>query len=271
MRLRAAILRGLALAAAVPACAAALEAGDAVDDLELPTLAGARAHLVEAGVVNVLVFVRPGHGHCLDTLRDFAGREGRPQGTRWVAVVPGDSPLAETRALLSGVGTRMPVLLDRGDLVYGRLGLKLHPTVVVVDRQGRLADIEPFREINYGDRLEARLRFTLGEISEAQLAEAVDPPLAETHSDRGLARSDLRFAQKLVEMGQLDQALAAVQRSLSIEPTAPAYLLRGEILARQGKCADAITALDFALRLEPGNSEAAAEKSRCLRGQTGAP
>jgi len=242
-----------------------------VDDLELPTLAGARAHLLEAGVVNVLVFVRPGHGHCLDTLRDFAGREGRPRGTRWVAVVPGDSPLAETRTLLSGVGIRMPVLLDTGDVAYGRLGLKLHPTVVVVDRQGRLAAIEPFREINYGDRLEARLRFTLGEISEAQLAEAIDPPQAQTHSDRGLAGSDLRFGQKLMEMGQLDQALAAVQRSLSLEPTAQAYLLRGQILARQGRCGEAAMAFDFALKLEPQNPEAAAEKSRCLVGRAGAP
>jgi hypothetical protein len=263
--LRAVPLPCLALAAALalPACAAALETGEPLDDRELPTLAGGKAHLVQAGVVNVLVFVRPGHGHCLDTLRDFASREGRPAGTRWAAVVPGDVPLAETRAQLAGTGIRMPVLLDPGDAVYGRLALKLHPTVVVVDRQGRLAAVEPYREVNYGDRLEARLRFTLGELTEAQLAEAIDPPAAETRSDSGMARSNLRFAQQLLELGQLDQALATAQRGLALEPSAQGYLLQGRILARQGKCPEAARAFDMALRLEPGNAQAAGEKAKC--------
>lgn len=262
-------LRRLALVAALilPVHAAAIEVGDAVGDRQLPTLAGSRAHLVEAGVVNVLVFVRPGHGHCLDALRELAGREGKQPGARWAAVVPGDSPLAETRTLIAGTGIKMPVLLDRGDEIYGLLALKLHPTVVVIDRAGRLAALEPFREINYADRLVGRIRFTLGEIGEAQLAEIIEPPRSDTHSDQGLARSSLQFARKLVELGQLDQALALVERSLATAPGAPAHALRGEILARQGRCGDAARAFDAALQLEPGNAQAAAGKARCAKGK----
>lgn len=258
-------LRRVALLAAlaVPLCSAALEVGEKVDDAPVPTLAGGKGRLLEPGMVNVLVFVRPGHGHCLDVLRDFAGREGKQAGARWAAVVPGDVVLAETRTLVAGTGAKMPILLDVGDALYGRLGLKLHPTVVIVDKLGRLAAVEPFREINYGDRLVARIRFTLGEIDEAQLAQASDPQRSETHSDSGMAKSNLTFAQKLVEMGQLDVAMSQVQKSLAGSPSAQGYLLQGKILARQGKCGDAHRALDVALKMEPGNAEAAAEKSRC--------
>jgi len=163
------------------------------------------------------------------------------------------------------------VLLDAGDVLYGRLAVKLHPTAFVVDREGRLAAVEPFREINYGDRLLARIRFTLGEIGQSELAEAEDPKAAETHSEEGLARSRVRYAQKLLEAGMLEQALAEVQKSLAIAPTGPGYVLQGQILARQGKCGDASRAFDVALRLEPKNGEIAAEKDRCAAEKGRAP
>ena len=249
----------------------ALEPGDRVDDLELPALGGGKAHLLSGGTVAVLVFARVGQDHSEVALKDFTARAaGRPD-LRWVAVLSGDTPLAEARALVAATGWRMPVLLDAGDVLYGRLAVKLHPTVFVVDREGRLAAVEPFREINYGDRLMARIQFTLGEIGRAELAEAEDPKAAETHSDEGLARSRVRFAQKLLEAGMLEQALAEVQKSLAIAPTGPGYVLQGKILARQGKCGDASRAFDVALRLEPKNGEIAVEKDRCAAEKGRAP
>jgi tetratricopeptide (TPR) repeat protein len=268
-----ALLRSLALVAALalPLRSAALERGEKLEDLQLPAVAGGKGHLVEPGKVNALLFLRPAHGHCLDALQDLAEREGQVPGVRWVAIVPGDDELPEAQRLIAGTGVRMPVLVDPGDVAYGRIGLKLHPTVVVVDRQGRLAATEPFREINYGDRVVARLRFTLGEIDEAQLARGIEPPRAETHSDAGLARTSLTFARKLLALGQLDLALAQVDRSLAGAPSAPGYALKGEILSRQGKCDDARRALDVALKLEPANAEAAAAKGRCTPGKARGP
>jgi hypothetical protein len=267
------LLRRLALVAVLtlPLRPAALEPGERLDDVPLPAVGGGKGHLVEAGKVNALVFLRPAHGHCLDALRELADRTGQVPGVRWAVVVPGDAELPEAQRLLAGTGIGIPVLVDPGDVVYGRIGLKLHPTVVVVDRQGRLAATEPFREINYGDRVVGRLRFTLGEIGEAQLAASIEPPRADVHSDAAMARTSLSFARKLVAMGQLDLALAQVDKSLAGAPSAPAYALRGQILSRQGRCDDARRALDVALKLEPGNAEAAAERNRCTPGKARGP
>jgi tetratricopeptide (TPR) repeat protein len=266
-------LRRLALLAvlAAPQCSAALEVGETLDDLPLATLAGGKGHLVEKGTVNVLVFVRPGHGHCLDVLRSLADRENKVSGVRWAAVVSGDSVLPDTRTQIAGTGINMPVLVDAGDVAYGRLGLKLHPTVVVLDRVGRLAAIEPFRKINYGDRVLGRARLVLGEISEKQFAEVVEPRRSETHSEKGMAKARLSYAQKLVANGQLDLAMAHVQAVLAIAPSAQAYQLRGKILALQGKCDEAHRALEVALKLEPDNTAVAAETSRCSQGKVRAP
>jgi len=245
-----------------PKAGPALEVGDRVDDVQLPAAAGGQTSLLAKGAFNVLVFAKTGHPHCSETLRDLASREGQIAGVHWVAIFPGDTPLADARAMATECGIKMPILLDPGDALYGKLGVKLHPTILVIDREGKLAAWEPFREINYADRLMARIRFTLGEISAAQLAQAEDPQRNDTHSDQGSARSHTQFAQRLLEMGQLDQALAEVQKSLAISPSSQAYLMEGKVLTRQGKCGDAARAFEVAQRLEPKNGEVAAEKGR---------
>jgi tetratricopeptide (TPR) repeat protein len=252
----------LATALAIPWTAAALDTGERVDDLELPSLAGGKAHLLATGTINVLVFAKPGHPHCLDTLRALASREGWMRAARWVVILPGDTVPAEARALASASGVRVPFLLDPGDLLYGRMAVKLHPTIFIVDREGRLGAYEPFREINYLDRVLARIRFMRGEITAAQLAEAEDPARSETHSDQGMARSRTQFGQKLMEMGQLDMALAEVQKSISASPTSFGYLLEGKILNRLGRCADASRAFEVVLKMDPKNGEVGAERRR---------
>ncbi len=252
----------LAILLVGPGVGAALEPGERVDDVELPSLAGGKAPLLAKGSVTAIIFAKPGHPHCVEVLRNLAGREDKVAGVRWVAVLPGDASLSDARGLISGAGVKIPVLLDPGDTLYGKFAVKLQPTIFVVDRRGTVASVEPFREINYLDRVAARLRFTLGEIDEKELAAAEDPGRSDTHSDVGMARSRAQFGQKLMDMGQLDMALAEVQKSLAAAPTGLGYVLQGKILARQGKCGDASKSFDVALQLEPKNGEAAAEKVR---------
>jgi tetratricopeptide (TPR) repeat protein len=257
----------LALAPALAAGQArALELGDKVDDAELRTLDGGKAHiLVKGAKANVLVFIRPGQDHSLDTLHDVAGCETElaSRGVHWVALVSDSADPGETRALVAATGIKMAVVVDGGDVVYGRLGVKLHPTIEVVDGAGKLAGHEPFRAINYCDRVVARIRYVMGEIDAKALAAAEDPGDSNTHSEEGVARRQINLARRFLEIGQLDAALAEVQKSLMTAPSGDAYTLQGQILAKQGKCKDAARAFDVALKLEPGNGDAKTGRKAC--------
>ncbi len=246
-----------------------VQIGDLVEDAELRTLDGRTEHFLQKGLAaNVFLFFRPEQDHSIDTLRDLARceKEFEKRPVRWVGVVSDSWSADEVRALVRETGVRMTVLVDAGDALYGRLGIRLHPVIGIVDKRSRLVAFEPFRAINYCDRVRVRVRQLLGEATEADVA-AVDAPAASPlpHSPEGIAKRHAHFARRLYEIGQPDQALAELQKSLAAAPTAAAYALRGKILAARGKCPEAIRDLDQALRLEPGNAVALEGKRTCGR------
>jgi tetratricopeptide (TPR) repeat protein len=178
--------------------------------------------------------------------------EKRP--VRWVGVVSDSWSPDSVKAFVKEAGVRMPILVDAGDALYGKLGIRLHPVIGMVDRAGKLTAFEPFRQINYCDRIRVRIRVLLGEATEADVAR-VDEPAATPlpHSDQGVARRHVNFARRLHELKQDDQALAELEKALGFAPSAAAWALRGEILAGRGQCPEATQAFDAASRIEPAN------------------
>jgi tetratricopeptide (TPR) repeat protein len=242
--------------------------GDVVDDAELRTVDGENHRLVGKGAkANVILFFRPEQEHSLDTLKDMAACEkdlaDRP--VHWVAIVSSSWSADQIRATVAESGIRMPVLVDEGDALYGRLGVRLHPTIGILDAKRRLVAYEPFRQINYCDRVKARIRMVLGEITEAEVAKVDAPERATTRTEEGVARRRLNYARNLVRIQKLDRALEEVQKSLAVTPSAAAYALQGEILAAQGRCPDAIRAFDVALKMEPSNRVATEGRKSCGR------
>jgi len=262
---------GAAGAGAAPASAGELDRrvqiGEAVDDVELPTLDGKREHLLQKGLAaNVFVFFRPEQERSEDTLREMARceQEFEKKPVRWVGVVSDSWPTETVRAVVQGTGIRMAVLVDTGDALYGKLGIRLHPVIGMVDRKGKLAAFEPFRQINYCERIRARISWLLGEATEADVAKADAPASSPvTSSGDAVARRHVAFARRLHELKQHDQALAEVQKAIALSPSAAAWALRGQILAAQGKCPDAVQAFDAALKLEPGSPIARDGRKGC--------
>ena len=235
----------LALTLATPAAAGAfaVEVGEHVPDDELPVLGGGKAHLLAPVRVSVFVFFRTGQEHSLDVLTRLARLEkelaGRP--VRFVAVASGDEPEAEVRRLAKQAGIQMPVLLDRGDVLYGKLGVRLHPVVGIVDEGHRLAAYEPFRKVNLEARVLAQIRLLLGEIGRSELAQVLDPPSAPVdESDAVKAALQARFARKLLEAGQVEQALALAKAAAALAPQAPEpHTVLAEVLTARGDCGGA--------------------------------
>jgi hypothetical protein len=240
-----AAIAGLALLLASPAAAGAfaIEIGEPLPDDELPTLSGSPTHLLGQARASVFIFVRTGQEASLDALTRLAGLQkqlaGRP--VRFVAVASGDEPVAALRAMAKQAGFDGAVLLDRGDALYGKLGVRLHPVVGIGDSQHRLAAYEHFRKVNMEARVLAQVRLLLGEIGQTELALVLEPERAPVDTgEEAKAGLDARFARKLLEMGMVEQAVARARQAVERAPgLAEPHAVLAAALSAKGDCAGA--------------------------------
>jgi len=260
----------LALALAAPA-SARVAVGEPLENPEMATLEGGRDTLLSArGEVSVFLFARPGQEHSAEALRQMAecssGFAGRP--VRFVVVVSGSFPPAEVQRAVDAAGLRVPVLLDPGDALYDRLGVRLHPVVGIADQLRRLAAFVPYRAVNYCDSVKARVRFLLGEIGAAELERALAPPRADMPgaSPEAVAGRDVMLGRRQLEQGLAEKALASAERAMATAPgLASARGLAALALARLARCPEALERAEAALKLSPAEPSALAARSACAR------
>jgi tetratricopeptide (TPR) repeat protein len=242
--------------------------GDLLENPTLPTLEGKPLPLLSGqAAASVFVFFRPGHDRSREALVQLGRIQkelaGRP--VRFVLVVSGSWPPAEVRAAVDGTGLEAPVLVDRGDALYGRLGVALHPVLGIADRSRRLAAYEHYRRINFGEIVLARLRLLLGDIGDAEVARVLAPEKAGRPAPDAGARRFLNLARLLESRGNHQKALEAVRRSLAVAASAEALALEGTILAAQGDCAAAAPLFTAALKLDPAEPVALQGAAGCAR------
>ncbi len=234
--------------------------GASIQTRTMPTIDGRKEQLLGSAKANVFVFFRAGQDHSVEALRQVADieRELAGKSVRWVGIVSSSEAREEILAVVRETGIRMPVLVDEADALYGELGVYLHPTIGIADERHRLAEYQPFRKINLRDLVRARVQLVLGEISEAQLAQVIDPPAAPIASGgRALAR--VKLARLLLSAGKVDEAIASLRAGLAIDPDlGEAHAALAEALARKGSCAEAEREQAAALRLAPAGAPPAA-------------
>ncbi len=251
-----------------PPAHARAEPGTPIANVELRTITGGKEKLLSPKArANVFVFFRTGQDRSLDALKQMAQCErelaGKP--VYWTAVVSDSEAIADVKAAVAEAGIRMPVLIDEGDRLYDRLGIRLHPMVGIADGKFVLAALEPYRQLQYCDLVMARIRLLLGEGTQAAIDRVLDPPRATMPGDDlpKKAMRDVNMARKLHEIGEFAESVKFAQRALGIAPVAAAYTIMGKSYAKLGKCPDAEKAFASALRLDPKDAEAAAAKGTC--------
>lgn len=238
--------------------------GDKIENRTLPALGGGEAPFLGTARANVFFFVRPDQEHSRQVLAELAGLTGELAGrsVHWTIIVSDRFSEDEIRSAMDGAGVGLPVLIDRGDALYGELGAALHPVLGIADEDHVLVAYQAFRKIHFTELLRARVRHQLGEISDEELAAVENPPKAELAVNG--ADRHLRLARMLLQAGKADKALEAVEKSLELDPElAAAHVLAGTILAGQGDCAAAVEAFDKALALDPAEPAALEGKAAC--------
>jgi tetratricopeptide (TPR) repeat protein len=266
------LLRNLLLAALALApfgvAHAHAEVGTPIENVELKTAAGAREKLFAPKVkVTAVVFVRTGQERSADALTAMSQCErslsGKP--VRFVAVVSGETPPADAQALATAAGVKMSVLLDEKDALYAAMGVRNHPVVFLLDAKNRIASFEQYRQIDYCGVIEARIRFLLGELDQAALDKALEPPRNTMPGDdiRDVSNRDVNLGRRQLKIKQYDKALASAQKALEKSPSAGAFALIGDVHAAQGDCARAVKQYEQALKLDPAEKHALAGQQAC--------
>lgn len=255
-------------AAFPPPVHARAEAGTQVENVELRTIAGGKETLLSAKAkANVFVFFRPNQDRSLDALKQMAAceRELAAKPIHWTAVVSGSESLAEVQAVVAEAGIKMPVLIDEGDVLYDRLGVRLHPMVGIVDAKFRLAALEPYRQIEYCEVIKTRIKMLLGEADQATLDGVLNPdrsPLPGADPMKKAMR-DVNMARRLFEIGQYKDSVKFAEKALLVAPVSQAFTVMGKSYAKLGKCPEAVRAFEQALKMDPGDADAASGKAGC--------
>lgn len=261
-----ALVAGLNVAFAVHATL-----GTPVADAPMPAAGGGEARALGDADASVIVFFRLGQERSVQALRQLSACQAAFAGksVHWAAVVSDDSPPDKAAALAREARFAGAVLVDRGDALYASLGIALHPVLVLVDRQKKLAAFEPFRSVNFCEVVTARIRHLLREITDEQLRAALDPPASPAAVAGGGAGARYRaLSESLLSAGNLDKAIEAIAKSLAADPAqARSHAVHGDILRAKGDCVAAATAYAKALALEPAHAAALEGAQRCKGGR----
>ena len=259
----------LGILVALAGRAAAAETGQVLDETKLRQADGSQAALFERGAsATVIVFFRPGHDRSAEALRIVGAAQSSLSGkpVRWVAVAPGGSTAADVAAALVEA-PKLAVLVDEGDVLYARVGIRTHPAMLFVDRSRRVLAFEPYHPIDLAEIVRARTRQALGEIGESEAGRALAPARSEMPGSdpAGVASRHVSFGRKLLRGKAYAAAHDSARKSISIAPSAAAWALEGEIFAAEGKCAEAGAAFESALKLDPKEPAALAGRGGCGR------
>ncbi len=241
--------------------------GDVIENAELPALSGGKQPLLADANVNVFIFFKPGQEHSRTTLTQLVEleQEFADKSVHWVAVASDRFNPAMIEAEVNAIGLNMPVLIDTGDELYGRLGVALSPNIGITDKKHKLVADLPFTKVNYATVIRGFIQRQLKEISDAELQAILNPPNAIQGGDVEIAHRNLKYAEKLFQAGQYEKALENVRNSLAKDPTlATAYVLQGQILSVQGNRDEALMSFDQALNLDPLNEAARSGKNALM-------
>jgi peroxiredoxin len=243
-----------------------VDVGGQVPDVRMQALDGGEQPLLGKKKANVFLFFRPDQEHCVETLKNVSKLERELSGkpVYWVAVVSDSYPPQSVKACVKDTELPFPVLVDKGDALYGQLGVRLLPVMGIADEKGILVAYLHFTKVNFAETIRAHVLHQLGEISDAQLAAVENPSRTGIAGDGSAAAPQVKLARALFKGGKLPKALEAAGKAVEADPKlAEAHALLGQILAAMGDCAKALPAFEKALEIDPAQPEALEGKKGC--------
>lgn len=159
------------------------------------------------------------------------------------------------KEVIAASGISSPTYLDSDQSAYNNLGLLVMPSVMLVDKGGKVVNGFGYsREMV--SRLKGEIEILLGEKNRAQFEAELHPVMIEKSKEDKDGIRHLNMGQVLAGKGQPEAA--AREYALAIEKSpklASAHIALACVLVELGKLAEAQIAVDKGLALEPNSLE----------------
>lgn len=157
------------------------------------------------------------------------------------------------KEVVNASGFTSPTYLDPGQNAYGALGLLVMPSVMLVDKSGKVVNGFGYSQ-EMVTRLKGEIEILLGEKSRAQFEAELHPPMIEKSKAEKEGDRHLSLGKIMAREGQLESAAQEYALAIQNDPKlADAHIERGCILLKLGKFAEAQTAIDNGLALDPNS------------------
>lgn len=147
--------------------------------------------------------------------------------------------------------SEISVYLDQDRKAYGKLGIFVMPTVLLVDKNGNVAAGMGYSR-DLVDRLKGAVEIMLGEKTPEQVQAELRPEMIEASDEEKATRRHLDYGLVMVKRGQLEIAIRELNKAVEIDPELTrAHIELGCIFLKADRLDEAETSINKALAVEP--------------------
>lgn len=237
-----------------------VDVGDLMPEFSLRSIDDNRAvPLPEPNRVNIVLLLGANQEASENAARDVQTliTENHRKGAAVVAVGVINDPNAAGyfAQMKARRNLRFPLVMDPGYKLWGKLGAIVTPTILVVDRVGKIRWVHAGYSYDFLPALRAATA-ALDQDTQVKSDQAavrtLDPDNAANRADR-----HFRMAEILAQKGQVAQATREMGKALELTPdSTPIQLEMGLLLCRTGQGPEAMALMD---RVKSANQHEAAQ------------
>lgn len=237
-----------------------IQAGDAAPDFRLMTLKGEVLSLTDyRNSILVFIYWNPEHKRSALALNDAQSIFNK-YGKKGVQFAGITADAGKKDVVLNIVDTdkiEFPILLDNERKVYDNYQIRVYPTTVIIDKEGKLSYILPGHPLTYAAALEGYIRLALGEIDKDSLTEILSPGKEDVDESANEAERRYNLALEFAGSGLSGQAIETVKKSIESKPDiAKSHILLGFLLLGNKEADQALSSFDKAIELDPDSKDA---------------
>ena len=240
--------------------ALSIQAGEAAPDFTLSSTDGNTVSLSEyRDEVVALIYWRTGQKRSLLAVKDGNDvlKEFKKKNIKVLSIIADSDNKDDAEKIFSENGIEYPLLVDYDRTFYSTYGIRVYPTTIIINKDGKVSYTIPSHPLTYKKLLKGYIRKALGEIDEAGLKEALLTK-REKHDKSELEALRLyNLALKFTQSGMHDLAIDTVLKSIAAKPelTKP-HILLGFLYLETKEDDQAMDAFNKALELDPDSRDA---------------